>query len=981
MLTVLELQYNELTGSIPTSVGGLSKLEELSLYGNDFTGPIPPELSNLANLTGLRLAFNRLSGSIPVELGNLTQLTVLGLDDNQLSGAIPSQLGNLAKLTLLNLDKNKLTGSVPSTFGNFPEMWRLWLEDNQLGGELPSELGTLAKLTHFSVRNNALRGAVPTSYTQLTKLSKLDLGYNMLTASGSGLLNFLNSKDPDWSDTQTTAPTNVSAGALSNSSIKVTWKPIAYTGDGGYYEVRASTTSGGPYTLLGATSNKTATSFTASGLIPDTRYYFVVRTLTPDHGRQQNTLWSPYGEEVSAKTLGNSSSTPPSIDSTAVTTALQGQQYVYSVTASGTAPLNYSLVTKPDGMSINTATGLVQWTPSATGSFAVVIGVTNAFGQDEQSFSITVQFSPVFLTAPLTQAGPNSLYTYDADAEGVPAPTYGLQEAPPGMTINDGSGLVEWTPSATGLYSVTIEAVNGAGSALQAYVVNVQDSPAQTPEITSMPITEATVGVRYTYDVEAGGVPAPTYSLVQAPTQMTINATTGTIFWTPTVDTNETVTVRVENSLGFEDQTFTITTGGTPEGDSYENDNSCTNARGISSNGASQAHTFHDVQDRDWIKFTALAGKTYIIDVDNVGAKADAIVELYDTCEADPAADGNNAFGSSVRLEWDAVKNGDYYIKLQQLDPSFSGPNTDYVVSVNVDNIPPSVPKSPRCKPVNATTLNIQWKKNPERDVRGYRIGFIGNVSGSEDVEGIDTTFYELKELAPGQLTKFRLRAVDLSGNESAASGEVECTPTDDVETTAPTILLNQPGGGGIRTTSGDKLTFSGSANDPGADLSRIHVKNSKTGSEGWDYSLAGSVASFRVEDIDIAVGDNAVQVAAYDDAGNQTVESYTVRRLGESLGGVIIVAGHNETFSLQTNIYNSANRAYRIFKSAGYTDEDIYYIAPTSQDADGNGVNDVDATATPAAVEEAFLTWGASGATTGCGQTTLCLLHGPWIR
>ena len=57
-----------------------------------------------------------------------------------------------------------------------------------------------------------------------------------------------------------------------------------------------------------------------------------------------------------------------------------------------------------------------------------------------------------------------------------------------------------------------------------------------TPEITSTPVTDATVGVLYSYDVDATGNPAPTYSLNVYPTGMTIDDTTGLIEWTPTGD-------------------------------------------------------------------------------------------------------------------------------------------------------------------------------------------------------------------------------------------------------------------------------------------------------------------------------------------------------------------------------------------------------------------------------------------------------------
>ena len=64
---------------------------ECSWYGVQCTGDF---------VTGLLLDYNRLSGSLPTELGNLANLQELSLNFNQLSGSIPAELGNLVNLQI-----------------------------------------------------------------------------------------------------------------------------------------------------------------------------------------------------------------------------------------------------------------------------------------------------------------------------------------------------------------------------------------------------------------------------------------------------------------------------------------------------------------------------------------------------------------------------------------------------------------------------------------------------------------------------------------------------------------------------------------------------------------------------------------------------------------------------------------------------------------------------------------------------------------
>ena len=82
----------------------------------------------------------------------------------------------------------------------------------------------------------------------------------------------------------------------------------------------------------------------------------------------------------------------PIITSTPITLAEVDKLYTYEVEA--TDPdgdiLTYSLAVKPSGMTINSATGLIKWTPTAKGDYDIVVKVYDGALDVTQSFTIVV---------------------------------------------------------------------------------------------------------------------------------------------------------------------------------------------------------------------------------------------------------------------------------------------------------------------------------------------------------------------------------------------------------------------------------------------------------------------------------------------------------------------------------------------------------------------------------------------------------------
>ena len=219
-LTSLSLHRNQLTGSLPSSLGGLSQLEVLSLGGNQFTGQIPSSLGGLSNLTGMYLWGSELTGPVPSWLGNLSNLEVLSLSENQLTGTIPSSLGNLSELTSLSLYSNQLTGSLPSSLGGLSKLEVLSLGGNQFTGQIPSSLGGLSNLTGMYLWGSELTGPVPSWLGNLSNLEALSLSENQLTGTiPSSLGNLSELTSLSLYSNQLTGSLPSSLGGLSNLEV------------------------------------------------------------------------------------------------------------------------------------------------------------------------------------------------------------------------------------------------------------------------------------------------------------------------------------------------------------------------------------------------------------------------------------------------------------------------------------------------------------------------------------------------------------------------------------------------------------------------------------------------------------------------------------------------------------------------------------------------------------------------------------------
>ena len=119
----------------------------------------------------------------------------------------------------------------------------------------------------------------------------------------------------------------------------------------------------------------------------------------------------------------------------------------------------------------------------AAGLYSTQVCVQDGTGANDNemacdTFSVMVNGPPNITSTPITNAAENQLYTYDVEATDPENETltFSLTQTPAGMTINDTTGLIQWTPTSgqVGDHPVTVRVQDTGGLfGTQSFTVSV----------------------------------------------------------------------------------------------------------------------------------------------------------------------------------------------------------------------------------------------------------------------------------------------------------------------------------------------------------------------------------------------------------------------------------------------------------------------------------------------------------------------------
>ncbi len=172
---------------------------------------------------------------------------------------------------------------------------------------------------------------------------------------------------------------------------------------------------------------------------------------------------------------GSSSTPSPVITVSGPATATALQSFTYQIQANN-SPTSYGASGLPEGLSINTTTGVISGTPTTPGSYPVGLTASNAGGDGTASLTINVQVNPnaPVITSNLIASGQvNTPFSYQIVASNSPT-SYTAANLPAGLSINTSTGLISGTPTTGGTFNAAITAVNSFGSDAETLQISIR---------------------------------------------------------------------------------------------------------------------------------------------------------------------------------------------------------------------------------------------------------------------------------------------------------------------------------------------------------------------------------------------------------------------------------------------------------------------------------------------------------------------------
>jgi hypothetical protein len=362
----------------------------------------------------------------------------------------------------------------------------------------------------------------------------------------------------------TTASVNITVNDISPSSLSYTNASATYT-VGTLINSNVPTSDGGPvvsYAITPALPSGLAFN-SNTGVISGTP------TLVSSNTTYTVTATNSGGSSTKAISITVNDVIPSNLSyNPAVIVATKGSSITaMNPTSSGGSITQYSAPALPNGLSINSSTGVISGTPTNLQvATPYLITASNSGGATTATINITVNdLAPSSLSYNVASAVytvGNSIIANSPTAGGGPITHYSVNPSlPSGLLLDGTTGVISGTPTLISPNThYTVTASNSGGAITKTINITINDVAPNTLSYNPSTLTFTKGSAITNLNPTASGGSITHYSATLLPDGLSINPSTGVISGTPTIVSNpNSYTIVGTNSGGSTNTTLSLT--------------------------------------------------------------------------------------------------------------------------------------------------------------------------------------------------------------------------------------------------------------------------------------------------------------------------------------------------------------------------------------------------------------------------------------